>query len=89
MYVPGALDMISSSVARVREATRIDDGDSVPLNIPSRAAEGYVAQLTIPATAMTAATTLSARPGLGWGLRSRIVGTIGKEGVTRPTRTRS
>jgi hypothetical protein len=82
MYVPGALDMISSSVARVRDATRIDVGESVPPSIPSRADDGYVAQLTMPATAMAAAATVSARPGLEWGLRDRIVRRRGKEGGT-------
>ena len=78
MYVPGAFDMISLSVACVRDATRIDAGESVPPKIPSRAADGYVAQLTMPATATTAATTVSARPGLGRVRRNRIVGLLAK-----------
>src|SRR5690348_16265423 len=78
MYVPGALDMISLSVACVRDATRIDAGESVPPKIPSCADDGYVAQLTMPATATKAATTASARPGLGGVLRNRIVETTGE-----------
>src|SRR5215216_7553310 len=47
MYVPGAPDMISTSVARTRVAARNDVVDNVPPRIPSRAEDGYVAQLTM------------------------------------------
>ena len=73
MYVPGAPDMISSSVAPAA-AGRNRAVSSAGLSVPSCAEVEKPAQLTIVAVLTVAATAVSTRPNTGRVLRYNIEG---------------